>query len=119
MSVRPAHERGDERDQQSGGNEAWLHCLAPLIPQMRPQRDRTLTATAGAGAAMLALSRALGLALLGTPAAAVTAVAGHAIRRVTQRACHHHSFPGFGPRTGEDIDSQRCETVVRQAVIHG
>jgi nitrite reductase (NO-forming) len=63
-----------------------LHLLAILagirnftLPmlQPRPLRDRTLTATAGAGVAALALSRAPGLAPLGTPAAAVTAaVAG-------------------------------------------
>jgi hypothetical protein len=63
-----------------------LHLLAILarirnftlpMPRPRPLRDRTLTATAGAGVAALALSRAPGLALLGAPAAAVTAaVAG-------------------------------------------
>ena len=63
-----------------------LHLLAILarirnftlpMPRPRPLRDRTLTATAGAGVAALALSRAPGLALLGGPAAAVTAaVAG-------------------------------------------
>ena len=47
------------------------------MPQPHPLRDRTLTATAGAAVATLALSRAPGLAPLGAPAAAVTAaVAG-------------------------------------------